>query len=116
MTTTALHPGCAFCRTCLYDGWGDETDEVIERLAKATVAKFHELARAATGDRSITWYPGTSEIMYECYGKSDAEGCWFDPLVDWPEDVDFVAILDEARTWVTDHAEEICPFSEYPST
>ncbi|MHC4180230.1 MAG: hypothetical protein ACYSWU_22220, partial [Planctomycetota bacterium] len=96
-STTAIHPGCAFCQTCLYDGWGDGTEEEIEALAAWVVNRFHELAHEATGDTSIYWQPATSEILYDCHGQTDDDHHWSDSLVEWPEDVDFGALLEQAN-------------------
>ena len=97
MTTTSLRPGCAFCETCLFDGWGDDaTEDEIDDWTSAVVVRFDLLARQATGDESISWLPATGEIYYDCRGETDENGDCLDPLVAWPADVDFAALLEQA--------------------
>ena len=106
MPTTSMRPGCKFCQTCLHEGWGDVTEAEAGLLASAVVARFEAMAREATGDRSICWLPYTSEIMYECTGQSHDGHHWSEPVTPWPDDVDFDAILAEAREEVWASADQ----------
>lgn len=114
MTTTSIHPGCTFCQTCTYGNWGDVTRREANLLGNALVEKFEELARAATGDESISWQPYTSEIMFECWGETTRDHHCRDAKHPWPTDedgmptVDFEEIHQEAAEWVMEHYEEIC--------
>ena len=113
MTTTSIHPGCAFCQTCTYGNWGEATDSEAEKLGRALVWKFEELARAATGDDTISWQPYTSEILFECWGQTTREHHCMDTKYPWPVDedgfptVDFEEIRNEAVEWVMENWEEI---------
>jgi hypothetical protein len=90
------------------------TDREAKQLGDALIERFNELARAATGDASISWQPYTSEIIFDCWGRTTSEHHCLDPKHPWPTDedgqptVDFEEIRQEAAEWVMEHCEEIC--------
>lgn len=113
MPTTAIHPGCAFCRTCAYANWGDVTEAESRQLGDALVERFNELARACTGDPTICWQPYTSEIIFECHGQTTPAHHCLAPVHPWPVDedgiptVDFNELRQQAAEWTMDHYDQI---------
>ena len=69
-TRTVAARGCAWCETCLYDGWGEGTDEEIRELGGRVVARFEELAQAA--GVNAAWFPKLSEVHCD-QGDPDAD-------------------------------------------
>lgn len=114
MTTTSIHPGHSVSGVLNDPCWGDGyTDAELEKLNSALIEKFEELARAKTGDDSISYCAYTSEIIYECWGRTTREHHCMSPKTAWPTDddgmptVDFGELANEASEWVGEHAEAI---------
>jgi hypothetical protein len=85
------------------------TNREAKLLGDALVEKWEDLAHAATGDKSISWQPYTSEIMYECWGQTTRDHHCLDPKHPWPDaGVDFEELRQEAAEWVMEHYEDIC--------
>lgn len=112
MTTTAIHPGHSVSGILNQPKWGEGyTDEERETLDAALIEKFEELARAATGDDSIVYCAHTSEIQYECHGRTTAEHHCLSPKNVWivgaDEEIDWGELAERASEWVSEHIEDI---------
>mgnify|MGYP001594833185 FL=1 len=119
MTTIAIHPGYSVSGILNHCEWGEGYTETERRqLDAALVEKFEELARAATGDDSLSYQPDTSEILYECWGQSTEEHHGRAPITAWPgcEDgeyeIEWGELAQEAGEWTMEHSETILGESE----
>lgn len=112
MTTTSIHPGHSVSGILNNCEWGEGyTASERNTLDRALVEKFEELAREKTGDNSITYYPYTSEIQYECWGTRTGEHGPLAPKTAWTigddEEVEWGELAREAGEWVAENIEEI---------
>lgn len=112
MTTTVIHPGHSVSGILNSCEWGEGyTEQEGRTLDAALVAKFEELARAATGDDSITYCTYTSEIQYECWGQTTQEHHCLAPKTAWivgeDEEIEWGELARDASEWVEEHIEDL---------
>jgi hypothetical protein len=119
MTTTSIHPGHSVSGVLNHPEWGEGyTESERKQLDGALIEKFEELARAATGDDSISYQPYTSEILYECWGQTTREHHCMAPMTAWPRnedgecEIDWGELAREAGEWSAENIETILGESE----
>jgi hypothetical protein len=73
--TTVVACGSEWSKTRLYDGWGDCTDEEIEKLTQAVRERFDEIV--TENKSSASWIPACSEVIAHL-DDADENGNEFD--------------------------------------
>ena len=127
MTTTSIHPGQSVSGVLNHPEWGEGyTESERKQLDGALIEKFEELARAATGDDSISYCAYTSEITYECWGQTTDDHHCLDPKTTWRggeirdedgevidiQEIEWGALAQEAGEWMVENSETILGESE----
>jgi hypothetical protein len=109
MTTTSIHPGHSVSGVLNHPEWGEGySAHERKRLDAALVNKFEELAHELTGDDSIVYLPYTSEIQFECWGRTTPDHHCMSPKTPWKtgdDAIDWGELAHEAGEWIGENIE-----------